>query len=129
MVQVILVDKNDNPIGTEEKLQAHKDAKLHRCFSILIFNSDGKMMIHQRQKGKYHCGGLWTNACCSHPRPGECTLDAAHRRLVEEMGFDTELEELFSFTYKAEFPNGLAEHEFDHVFKGVFNGTPKPDPP
>lgn len=126
--QIILVDKNDNPIGTGEKLKVHQQGKLHRCFSISIFNSKGEMLLQQRAQGKYHCGGLWTNACCSHPRPGEKTVDAAHRRLQEEMGFDCELKEIFTFTYQAKFDNGLTEHEFDHVFLGKFDGRPSPNP-
>jgi len=122
MEYVILVDENDNEIGSMEKIEAHKKAKLHRAFSIFIFNSKGQMLLQQRAKGKYHCGGLWSNACCSHPRPGEKTEDAAHRRLKEEMGFDCPLKEITSFIYKAEFDNGLTEYEFDHVFIGFYDG-------
>jgi len=101
MEQVILVDKKDREIGIEEKLKAHQNGgKLHRCFSILVFNSKGELLLQQRASTKYHCGGLWTNTCCSHPSPGESTEKAAHRRLTEEMGFDTELKEIFSFIYK-----------------------------
>lgn len=126
--EVILVDEQDNEIGTEEKLKAHQKGKLHRALSILVFNSKNEVLIQQRAKTKYHTPGLWTNTCCSHPRKGEKTKDAAHRRLKEEMGFDCELDEKFSFVYKAEFENGLTEHEYDHVFFGKFDGTPKPDP-
>lgn len=125
--QVILVDENDNEIGTEEKLKAHKEGKLHRAFSIFVFNSKGEMMIHRRAKAKYHSGGLWTNTCCSHPRPGEELSGAVHRRLKEEMGFDCGLKEVFNFTYKVNFGK-LFEHEVDHVFVGEFNGKPTPDP-
>lgn len=128
MEQVILVDEADNQIGVEEKLKAHRDGKLHRAFSIFVFNSEGKLLLQQRALSKYHCGGLWANTCCSHPRPGEGTEIAAHRRLREEMGFDCPLKELFSFTYKAKFDNGLTEHEFDHVLIGKFDGTPKANP-
>lgn len=125
---VILVDELDNQIGTEEKIEAHKQGLLHRAFSIFIFNNLGELMLQQRALEKYHCGGLWTNTVCSHQREGESTISAAHRRLREEMGFDTELEELFSFTYSAPFPNGLTEHEFDHVVVGRFSGEPELNP-
>ncbi len=121
---VILVDENDTPIGTEEKMKAHEKALCHRAFSILIFNKNNNMLIHQRAKHKYHCPGLWTNACCSHPRQGEITEDAAHRRLKEEMGFDTKLDKLFYFHYTAEFDNGLTENELDYVFKGIYDQDP-----
>jgi len=118
MEQVILVDSEDNQIGVEEKLKAHQDAKLHRAFSIYIFNSRGELLIQQRALGKYHCPGIWANTCCSHPRPDEKLEDAVHRRLVEEMGFDTELSEVMKFVYKVEFENGLTENEFLHVLIG-----------
>ena len=124
---VILVDENDNQIGIEEKIKAHEDAKLHRAFSIFIFNSKGEMLLQQRACEKYHSGCLWTNATCSHPRPGEEVADAAHRRLQEEMGFDCELKKAFSFIYKAEFDHGLTEHEFDHVFIGNYDGIVLPN--
>jgi isopentenyl-diphosphate delta-isomerase len=122
MEQVILVDEQDNQIGLMEKIEAHQKALLHRAFSVFIFNSKGEMLLQQRSLKKYHCGGLWTNACCSHPRSGEATIDAATRRLKEEMGIETKLEKIFDFTYKATFDNGLAEHEFDHVFVGYYDG-------
>jgi len=125
---VVLVDENDKEIGVEEKIKAHREGRLHRAFSIFIFNSKGEMLLQQRARHKYHCGGLWTNACCSHPRPGESLNDAVHRRLKEEMGFDCELKEIFSFIYYVEFDNGLKEHEFDHVFIGLFDGEVKPNP-
>lgn len=128
MEHVILVDEADNEIGTEEKLKAHKEGKLHRAFSIFVFNSEGKLLLQQRALSKYHCPGLWANTCCSHPRPNETVEAAAHRRLVEEMGFDCPLKEIFSFTYKAKFDNGLMEHEFDHILLGRFDGTPKANP-
>lgn len=126
--KVILVDKNDNETGTMEKMEAHEKALLHRAFSVFIFNSKKEMLIHRRALEKYHCGGMWTNACCSHPRPGEATADAAHRRIKEEMGFDTELKEITAFIYKAEFDNGLTEHEYDHFFVGFYEGEIKPNP-
>lgn len=125
---VILVDENDTPIGVEEKMAAHRAGKLHRAFSIFIFNSQGEVMLQKRASTKYHCPGLWTNTCCSHPRQGESVLLAAHRRLREEMGFDTELKEVFTFTYRVEFDNGLTEHEFDHVVVGKFEGEPVLNP-
>src|SRR5438128_2142558 len=97
-----------------EKMAAHRDAFLHRAFSVFIFNGRGDMLLQQRALNKYHSGGLWTNACCSHPFPGEDILDAANRRLKEEMGFTTTLKKAFDFTYKSEFDNGLTEFEFDH---------------
>lgn len=128
MDRIILVDSRDRQTGTEEKLKAHKEGSLHRAFSIFIFNRKGELMLQRRAKGKYHSGGLWTNTCCSHPRAGENLEKAVHRRLKEEMGFDTALKELFSFTYKATFRNGLTEHELDHVFVGRFDGAPAPNP-
>ena len=119
---VILVDKSDTQTGTQEKMAAHQQGNLHRAFSVFIFNSKGEMLLQQRAKDKYHSGGLWTNACCSHPRPGEETKDAAHRRLMEEMGFDCKLEKAFHFIYKTEFDFGLTEHELDHVFIGQYEG-------
>lgn len=124
MEEVILVDRNDTPTGTEEKIKAHELALLHRAFSVFIFNKNGELMLQQRALHKYHSPGLWTNTCCSHPRPGEETMDAAHRRLREEMGFDCELQWKFSFIYKAPFDNGLTEHEFDHVFFGTYDNKP-----
>lgn len=126
---VILVDENDNPIGIEEKLAAHQNGgKLHRAFSVFVFNDAWKIMLQRRALEKYHCPGLWTNTCCSHPRPNETSLAAATRRLQEEMGFICPLEEKFHFTYRAEFNNGLTEHEFDHVFVGKYNDIPQLNP-
>ncbi|TEB15639.1 Isopentenyl-diphosphate Delta-isomerase [Pelotomaculum sp. FP] len=122
---VILVDENDNSVGIAEKIDAHKNPKLHRAFSIFIFNSKGKLLIQQRAENKYHCPGMWANTCCSHPRPGESLEKAAHRRLQEEMGFDTEMVKSFAFIYKAQFDNGLTEEEYDHIFVGKWDGTPK----
>ena len=128
MLQVILVNEQDEPTGAMEKIEAHEKGLLHRAFSVFIFNEQGEMLLQQRALGKYHSPNLWTNACCSHPAPGEEVSAAAHRRLKEEMGFDTELEKAFAFTYRAEFENGLTEHEFDHVFVGRYNGPVNPDP-
>jgi isopentenyl-diphosphate delta-isomerase len=122
MNEVILVDKNDVAIGSIDKMQAHEKALLHRAFSVFIFNSKGEMLLQQRADKKYHSAGLWTNACCSHPAPGEDTSDAAARRLREELGFTTPLKEAFTFTYRTDFENGLTENEFDHVYTGTYDG-------
>jgi len=126
--EIILVDEKDNPIGSGEKLTVHQGGRLHRAFSIFIANSKGDWLLQKRSRKKYHSGGLWTNACCSHPQKGESLDKAVHRRLKEEMGFDCRLKEVFSFVYKAKLDNGLIEHEYDHVFIGRFNGQPVPDP-
>jgi isopentenyl-diphosphate delta-isomerase len=123
MEQVILVDEADKEIGTMEKMLAHEKAELHRAISIFIFNEKCEMLLQQRAERKYHSGGLWTNACCSHPRPGEEIEVAAARRLKEELGFETPLTKAFDFIYKASFDNGLTEHEFDHVFVGKYEGN------
>ncbi len=125
---LILVDENDNETGTMPKLEAHQKGLLHRAFSILVSNSKNELLIHKRAEGKYHSEGLWTNTCCSHPMPGESIMQAAHRRLQEEMGFDCPLENRFHFIYKTELENGLTEHELDHVFTGQFDENPAPDP-
>lgn len=119
---VVLVDERDAEVGTMEKMEAHRKGLLHRAFSVFIFDRSGRMLLQQRAAGKYHGALLWTNACCSHPYPGEANGIAATRRLQEELGFTTELQEIFSFTYRAEVENGLTEHEFDHVFAGTFEG-------
>lgn len=121
--EVVLVNALDEPVGQMEKMEAHRQGLLHRAFSVFIFNSRGEMLLQQRAARKYHSGGLWTNACCSHPYPGEPTLSAALRRLEEEMGFQTPLSKIFDFTYITHFDNGLTEHEFDHVFTGTYNGV------
>lgn len=120
--EVILVDGRDVETGTCEKMEAHERGFLHRAFSIFIFDSEGKMLLQQRALHKYHSGGLWTNACCSHPLPGEDTADGAHRRLKEEMGIETPVKKVFDFVYRSHFQNGLTEHEFDHVFAGEYEG-------
>jgi len=124
MEQVILVDEQDCEIGTFEKLEAHKQGLLHRAFSVLLFNSKGEVLLQKRSSKKYHSAGLWTNTCCSHPRPGESVQDAAHRRLQEEMGIDATPEFAYSFIYKTTLENGLIEHELDHVLIGSFEGIP-----
>lgn len=126
--EVILVDKNDNPIGTMPKLAAHLEGELHRAFSVFIFNSAGALLLQQRALDKYHSAGKWTNTCCSHPRPGELTADAAKRRLKEEMGMECELRPIFSFSYRAEVENGLVENEYDHVYFGSCDTLPLPNP-
>lgn len=128
--QVILVDSLDREIGSMEKIAAHeKGGTLHRAFSVFLTDRDGRWLLQQRAAGKYHFPGLWTNACCSHPRPGEGTEDAAHRRLVEELGCDCPLQERFQFEYRADSPaEGLTEHELDHVFTGICEGPFQPNP-
>ncbi len=125
---VILVDHHDEPVGVAEKLQAHRQGLLHRAFSIFVINSQGQLLLQKRASGKYHSGGLWTNTCCSHPRPQETIAQAANRRLYEEMGITCSLDELFSFIYQTDLDHGLVEHEFDHVLLGYFDGTPEPNP-
>ena len=125
---VILVDEKDNHTGTMEKMQAHREGKLHRAFSVFILNNKGQLMLQRRAMNKYHGGGLWTNTCCSHPRLNEAVESAAKRRLQEEMGFTCDLKELYWFIYKTDVSNGLIEHEVDHVFVGVFDGQPKINP-
>lgn len=122
--EVILVNENDQPIGLMEKMEAHREGVLHRAFSVFVFNKKNELLLQQRALTKYHSGGLWTNTCCSHPRDGELTISACHRRLVEEMGFDCDLEKLTEFIYRAELDQGLIEHEFDHVFIGKWDGVP-----
>jgi isopentenyl-diphosphate delta-isomerase len=125
---VILVNEADEPIGLMPKMEAHEKALLHRAFSVFVMNDKGETMLQQRAKDKYHSPLLWTNTCCSHQREGESNIEAGKRRLMEEMGFSTELTELFSFIYKAPFDNGLTEHEYDHVMIGTFNETPEINP-
>ncbi len=128
MEQVVLVNEHDEELGLMEKMEAHEKALLHRAFSVFVFNKSGELLLQQRALDKYHSGGLWTNTCCSHPRPNEPVSDAASRRLQEEMGFVTPLNKVFDFVYKASFDNGLTEHEFDHVFVGYYDGKFQPDP-
>ncbi len=128
MEEVVLVDFEDQPIGKAEKIQAHKESLLHRAFSVFLYSGD-KLLLQKRASSKYHCGGLWTNTCCSHPRAGEETLAAAHRRLEEEMGIrGTSLKEIHSITYRYAFDNGLTEYEYDHIFVGEYDGTWVLDP-
>ncbi len=126
--QVILVTPQDRRIGTMEKLEAHRRGLLHRCISIVVYNTKGEMLLQRRAMEKYHSPGLWANTACSHQRPGERSLAAAHRRLPEEMGFDCLLKPAGTFTYRADVGKGLIEHEFDHVFVGVYDGMVRPNP-
>jgi len=121
---VILADNDDNQIGVSEKMEAHRRALLHRAVSIFICNTKGEWLLQRRALTKYHSNGLWTNTCCSHPNPNESSIDAANRRLMEEMGMRCELNELFSFTYKEVLDNELTEYEFDHVFIGITDEKP-----
>lgn len=125
---VILVNENDEKIGLMPKMEAHEKAVLHRAFSVFVFNAKNELMLQQRAAHKYHSPLLWTNTCCSHQRDGESNLEAGKRRLFEEMGFVTELEEVTSFIYKAPFDNGLTEHELDHIMIGHYEDEPKINP-
>ena len=126
--KVILVDTNDEPLGLMDKMAAHEQALLHRAFSVFVLNDKNEVMLQQRASHKYHSPLLWTNTCCSHQRAGESNIQAGKRRLEEEMGFKTDLKELFHFIYKAPFDNGLTEHELDHVMIGYSNQEPKINP-
>ena len=125
---VVLVDTEDNVLGECNKLEAHINGKLHRAFSIFIFNSEKKLLIQKRANHKYHSGGLWSNSCCSHPNINETTLSAAHKRLQDELGFDCELTERGSFIYKVHLDNDLYENEYDHIIIGKYNGEIKCNP-
>lgn len=124
MDKVILVDTEDNAIGSMEKMEAHIQGRLHRAFSVLLFNSKGELLLQRRAEHKYHSAGLWTNTCCSHPQPGEAVESAAKRRLKEEMGIDASPSFAYKFIYKAELDQNLIEHEYDHVLIGNFEGAP-----
>ncbi len=126
--QLVLVNEHDEPQGTMGKLEVHQKGLLHRAFSVFIFDDFGRMLLQQRAAKKYHGAWLWTNACCSHPFPGEAVEDAAARRLLEELGFTTPLQKIFVFTYKAGVENNLTEHEYDHVFAGEYFGDIRPNP-
>ena len=127
--KVILVDDCDREIGTGQKHAVHRQGSLHRAFSVIVWDTADRMLLQQRSSDKYHSGGLWTNACCGHPRPGESTPAAARRRLVEELGFSVPLTEIVAFPYSAkDAVSGLVEHEYLHVFRGVYTGEPCPNP-
>jgi isopentenyl-diphosphate delta-isomerase len=128
MENVILVDELDNTIGSMEKLEAHQIGALHRAFSILLFNSQGQLLLQKRAESKYHCAGLWSNTCCSHPLPDETTEEAAYRKLKQEMGIELRTTFAYKFVYKSALDNHLIEHECDHVFVGVFDGAPVINP-
>lgn len=125
---VILVNEHDTELGLMEKMEVHEKGLLHRAFSIFVLNEKNQLLLQQRAFHKYHSGGLWTNTCCSHPRQGETNEQAAHRRLMEEMGFDCKLEHVLEFTYKAVLDKGMTEHEYDHVFVGHYNSNPNINP-
>lgn len=125
---ILLVDENDNEVGYGEKHEVHKKGIFHRAFSIFIFNSQKQLLMQKRESNKYHSPGLWTNTCCSHQRQNELLSEAIHRRLKEEMGFDCQLKEVFTFSYRVEFKPGLIENEFDHVFVGYYEGEITPEP-
>ncbi|MEQ8153681.1 MAG: isopentenyl-diphosphate Delta-isomerase [Clostridiaceae bacterium] len=124
---IITINDLDEETGFVEKMEAHHKGVLHRAFSILVFNCHNQLLLQKRSEKKYHSPGLWTNTCCSHPRHGENLQDAIYRRLKEEMGVTCELNEVFSFIYKAELGEDLFEHEYDHVFFGVYDGEVFPD--
>ncbi|MDX1675957.1 MAG: isopentenyl-diphosphate Delta-isomerase [Longimicrobiales bacterium] len=126
--RVILVDDHDTAVGTADKLEAHRTGALHRAFSVFVQNRRGEMLLQRRARDKYHSGGLWSNACCSHPRPGEPTDAAARHRLREEMGFTCPVDRVAALTYRAEVGGGLVEHEYDHLFVARWDGVPSPDP-
>jgi isopentenyl-diphosphate Delta-isomerase len=123
-MEVILVDEDDNVTGLMDKMEAHQKGVLHRAFSVLIFNSKRELLLQKRAKHKYHSGGLWTNACCSHPAPNESLRDATRTRLKHEMGIDTQPEFLYKFRYECKLDKNLTEHELDHVYTGIFDGAP-----
>lgn len=125
---VVLVDEQDNETGVMDKMEAHRSGKLHRALSVFIFNTEGKWLLHKRAAGKYHSENLWTNTCCSHPRPQESVAAAAQRRLLEEMGLTCKIEHSFTLKYRAELEYGLIEHEYDHVFLGVSDAVPLSNP-
>ncbi|MFK8039309.1 MAG: isopentenyl-diphosphate Delta-isomerase [Crocinitomicaceae bacterium] len=124
MEYVVLVNEKDEEVGTMEKLEAHEKGVLHRAFSVFLFNSKGEMLLQQRASSKYHSPNLWTNTCCSHPRPNESIKNAANRRLNEEMGMSCDLKRAFHFTYNVKLDQGLTEHELDHVFLGITDSKP-----
>lgn len=124
---LVLVDEQDQPIGTMEKMEAHRKAMLHRAFSVFLFNSKGEMLLQRRSLKKYHSGGLWTNTCCSHPYPDETPQQAASRRIKEELGFEASVSPAFHFIYKAELDNDLTEYEYDHVLLGQYDGPVYPN--
>lgn len=125
---VVLVNRRDEAMGIVDKIIAHRLGKLHRAFSIFIINSEGQLLVQKRAATKYHSRNLWSNTCCGHPRPSESVEQASRRRLIEEMGFESNLREIFSFLYRANLEDGLIENEYDHVLLGSFEGVPEPNP-
>ncbi len=125
---VILVDQHDQMVGTMEKMQAHQEGLLHRAFSIFVFNAQGELLIQKRAPVKYHTGSLWSNTCCSHPKPNETIEETLQFKLQQEMGFQCPLKRAFAITYRAELGNGLIENELDHIYFGAFNENPEPNP-
>ena len=128
MEEIVLVDEKDNEIGTGEKMAVHTEGKLHRAFSVFIFNGKGETLLQKRADSKYHWGGAWSNTCCSHPHPGEKVEEAVHRKMMQELGIDCSVKKVFDFVYKVRHDNGLFEHEFDHIFIGRFDGAPTLNP-
>ncbi len=124
MDSVILVDKEDNAIGIMEKMEAHEKGQLHRAFSVVVFNSQGEMLIQKRAAKKYHSGGLWTNSCCSHPTPTEEIELTVKKRLRYEMGIELSPQFIYKFVYQTNLDQNLIEHEVDYVFKGIYDGVP-----
>jgi isopentenyl-diphosphate delta-isomerase len=124
MEKVLVVNEQDQVLGSMDKMEAHRRGILHRAFSIVIFNLDGEILLQKRSKDKYHSGGLWTNACCSHPAPGESIDEATRRRLKHEMGIDLQPDFAYKFIYESKLDNGLTEHELDYVYTGIFDGVP-----
>jgi len=125
---VIVVNTDDEELGHEEKMQAHRAPVLHRAFSVFVVDESGSMLLQRRAAGKYHSAGLWSNACCGHPRPGEPVLAAAGRRLQEEMGIECPLLRAGTVAYSIDVGNGLREDEFNHVLVGLFSGDARPHP-
>jgi isopentenyl-diphosphate Delta-isomerase len=125
---IVLVDAQDVPQGVAPKAEVHRRGLKHRAISVLVRNHGGDMLLHRRNTEKYHSGGLWTNACCSHPRPGEAAEDAARRRLAEEMGILCAVTPLFTAQYRAAVSNGYIEDEVVHVFGSTYEGPISPDP-
>ncbi|ARU93464.1 isopentenyl-diphosphate Delta-isomerase [Tatumella citrea] len=128
VIEVILVDKDDNPTGKMEKLEVHQKGLMHRAVTVYVFNARGELLLQRRAENKYHCGGLWSNTCCGHPFPGETTQHAAERRLREEMGLSLSLKPAFEISYKLPLKNGLTEHEYGHIFFGVSDAQPELNP-
>lgn len=124
---VIIVDERDEAVGIGEKVETHRHGRLHRAFSIFVFNSKGELMLQKRADSKYHSNGLWSNTCCGHPRPGESTLTAARRRLREEMGFTCDIQEVFEMLYYVQLTDEISEYEYDHILVGMFDGHPQLD--